>query len=415
MLFFKSQDNKQLAIILLSISIDFCLFTLFITFAHQIIGTIAPNHGFKWAMRLGLILFSISGFTRVIGAVVFSYIENSFYRQKIFYFSTLALSISNVLCGLLPSMDYLGLITPIILLLVRILQGMVIGALIPEGIVFCYINAKPHYRMLTTCLLHFSVGGGFILATIFSLFFDGTILISNWRGCMILCGFLGLIMSWILNRTFSYNSVNRERSYGSKFRSLFIFEKWNMLRLICFTTFLSSGIAVFTYVMPQFLLENYQYSQRQITVSSLLILITAILGVGFAIFADKWVGKRFYVFSGLIFKFWLIFVFHSFSKHNLETITILNATCTFILGFYIAKLPVLLVSSFPVELRYSGVAIVYNLSQGIMFAVSHHLVHWIVLTTHSLEAPSMYIIFFSYISLISLWFMPKKVFYRHLI
>lgn len=412
MVFTDLKTKKQITVILCSLAVDYCLFMIFITFANDIFKNLIPNANSRYSIVISVAFFSAPGFFRFIGAIIFSGLGDSPYRNKIFYFSTVALSVSSLICGCLPTISFLNIFILIILGIIRISNGLFIGAVVPKALIFCYAKVPPKWRILSTCLIHFAEILGFMIAIIFTIIFDDFFQGQGWRIGMLSCGLMGLLVSYMLRLVF-HGEKNVKIANFRALRTVFIGYKWTMFRMICFATFLSSGLSMFFYVMPDFIFEHYGYDLKSFQVSSIFLLFSAFLGIVVGIKLDRLLGKRFYLLSGIVFKFWLAFAFHSFIKNDLLIITLLCSISTFVFGLYVAKLPVMIIGSFPKEVRFIGVAIVYNISFGIMFAVSHRVIHSLIGYSHSLSAPSMYIIFFSYVSIISLWFMPKRIFNMH--
>ncbi len=258
-----------------------------------------------------------------------------------------------------------------------------------------------------------ALGAGLLLAVLSSMISDAYSPTSGWRISLVIVSVLGLILTPLLHGSFEHNKRKPHELNFNALKEIFATHKLCVLRLICFSTFLSSATAVFLYVMPDYLRDYFNFSERDTHISLIFVALSFLLGSICAVFIHKKLGKSFYLVSGLFLKGLLVFVFHSYMHHSLLETTVLNSICIFIFGFFIAKLPALIASSFPSRMRYTGIALVYNISFGVMYAVTQILINWLIVETKSLYMPSMYIIFFSYISLASLWFMSKESFFNY--
>lgn len=409
----KLNMNKNLTLIFSSIILESFQFTLFIILYNEINRDLIPGLNTIWQEFFAITVFLLAGFCRPLGGIIFSGIGDSKKRNQIFYISTITMSITAITLGLLPGAQTLGIVSPILLILLRIVQGLIIGALVPIAMIYCYEKSTPFKRVFTTSLLNIVIGIGYLLAIIFTTIAYPEFQDKVWRIGLLICGLVGAILAYNVRHIFHDELEFRCWANYSSFFYVIKNYKLKSLRLMCFATFLTSGLAVFFYVMPDFLHQYYRYSREQINLSTLCVIGSFMIGLALSTLAHRNLGKSFYVSSGFLFKALLVFVFHAYIKHNLIEITILNSICTFIFGFFMGKLPVMIVSTFKHEVRYAGVSLVYNISFGIMFGISHFLIIWLVNFTKSLYAPSMYIIFFSYISLISLWFMSKECFFNY--
>jgi MFS family permease len=407
------QITKQFALILASVALEYFQFTLFIVLANQVSADLFPTFSAKSHMIFMATIFMVAGCSRPLGGVIFSGIGDSRYRFKLFYWSTLIMALTSIGLGILPTDQGNHHYAALFLLGLRLCQGLFVGATIPEALIYCYEKAPSNRRVLATTLLNFALSLGFLAAIGYSVVANRYWVGLSWRYGLLLCGGLSLLISFGLKDAFPGEVANDKLSYSNL---VVLCREYSnrALILICFATFLTSGIAVFFYVMPSYLHEYFHFPELAIRISSMVVVTSFIAGLVCAVVFHRKVGKNFYISSGFIFKALLVFVFHTYLSRNLFEITLLNSLCTFIFGFFIAKLPVMIISSFPKKIRYAGVSTVYNIGFGLIFAITHYIVLALIHTTRSLYMPSLYIIFFSYISLVSLWFMRKEIFFDYI-
>ncbi|TXI91595.1 MAG: MFS transporter [Neisseriales bacterium] len=406
--------NKRLLLVLSGIVCEYFLFTTFILLSKTISADLLPK-----VSELGHQLFTISvlclaGLSRPLGGILFSSIGDSPMRHRIFNFSSLVMAISSMIIACLPNAIYFGFWAPIILLFIRMCQGIVIGAVIPEAIIYCYEQSDNESKLFTTNLANMATGCGFLLAMLSADFMYIFLDAHSWRYIMFAVSAICLLL-FIMTKSY-FISTTKQKTIPTGFHSIrqvLRLHKWEIIRLFCFGTFLTSGGAVFFYIMPDFLAQYFHYSWPQTRIFGISVVVAYMIGMIVAVFFHECINKNFYISSGFVFKAILVFVFHSYVTHDFYEVVILSSFCCFMFGFFIAKLPVMMIASFPPHLRYAGVSLVYNVSFGIMFGLSQYIIGFLIQKTHSLYMPSMYIIFFSYVSLISLWFMSKDTFYSY--
>ena len=78
------------------------------------------------------------------------------------------------------------------------------------------------------------------------------------------------------------------------------------------------------------------------------------------------------------------------------------------IGIICGRLPVLAASFFPVAVRYTGVAFVFNISFGIIAGCTQMILTWLIKVTGLLWVPALYLSFFALLALIALCFMKPK-------
>ena len=409
---FDFRQNKQLVLVLSSIAFEYYLFTLFIFLAPSISHVLFPLLAPEMSEWFALSIFLIAGFCRPLGSLLFSGIGDGELRHRVFFWATFIMSITCIGLSILPSSHAIGFLSPLLLIGIRMSQGIVVGAAIPEAMIFCYERASKGMKVLASNFVNIAVSFGFLGAIVFALLTHHLFGENTWRAGVAICGFINLLIAYLLRNSFAKQIQFKPINY-QPLKIILKNHKLDLLRLICFASFLTSGTAVFFYIMPSYLHDYFNYSDFTARLSCIISIGGYILGQIVASFLHQKVGKNFYISSGFFFKALLVFVFHTYITHNLIEVICLNTLCCFIFGFFIAKLPVLMINSFPASSRYAGVGLVYNISFGVMFGISHYAVSFLIQLTRSLYMPSMYIVFFSYLSLISLWFMSKTSFIRY--
>ena len=78
---------------------------------------------------------------RPLGALVFGYIGDSFGRRKALIISMLGMSLSTLCIGLLPNYESIGIVAPIVLVIIRMIQGLCIGGEGTGSAIYIYFGA----------------------------------------------------------------------------------------------------------------------------------------------------------------------------------------------------------------------------------------------------------------------------------
>ncbi len=186
-----------------------------------------------------------------------------------------------------------------------------------------------------------------------------------------------------------------------------------ILRFTCFLTFITSLNAFFTTAMP-FYLEHYlNYPEKEVLLLQISLFVCGILGLIIGGIYHSKLGKRLHLTMGILIKIMLYFLFKSYINNNFYTIAILECLCMFGLGLMMSKILNLIYSIFPTSYKLSGITIVYDFSFGLFSGVSVYLSTYLIHQFNNLYIPSMIIVVFSYLSLISLWFTPNSDFFRY--
>ena len=140
---------------------DFILFgSLASVIAQQFFTKVDPATGFIFA----LLSFSAGFIVRPIGALVFGGLGDRVGRKYTFLVTILVMGFATFLVGLLPSYDTIGIAAPIILISLRLLQGLAVGGEYGGAVVYVAEHAPPGRRGYFTSWIQTTATGGFILS-----------------------------------------------------------------------------------------------------------------------------------------------------------------------------------------------------------------------------------------------------------
>lgn len=169
-------------------------FTVYAVFSLAIAKTFFPGDSEFVKLLMSLAVFAVGFATRPIGGILFGYIADKYGRRVSLITSMLGMTIPTFTIGLIPDYSEIGVYAPIILVIMRLLQGLCISGEGAGAAIFIlehYQNLRPGF---TAGIVHSSNIAGTFLATfvgyIIARFF-GDIEFA-WRFAFILGGFMGL-------------------------------------------------------------------------------------------------------------------------------------------------------------------------------------------------------------------------------
>ena len=119
---------------------------------------------------LGLLLvwstFAVGFAFRPIGAVLFGFLGDKLGRKYTFLVTVTLMGIATAGVGLIPTVDQIGVIAPIIVILLRVMQGLALGGEYGGAAIYVAEHAPPEKRGFYTSFIQASVAGGFVLSII---------------------------------------------------------------------------------------------------------------------------------------------------------------------------------------------------------------------------------------------------------
>src|SRR5260221_5831337 len=152
---------------------DFVIFVFFATVTGKLLYAASLPDWVRQVQTFGI--FAAGYLARPIGGVVMAHFGDTRGRKRMFTLSVLLMAIPTLLIGLLPTYQSIGMAAPLLLLLMRVLQGMAIGGEAHGGWVFVAEHAR-RGRVgfavgLLTSGLSFGILLGSLMATFLSLEF----------------------------------------------------------------------------------------------------------------------------------------------------------------------------------------------------------------------------------------------------
>ena len=131
------QDYKTLTLAALGGALEFYDFIIFVFFAAVVGELFFPADIPEWLRQVQTFgIFAAGYLARPLGGIIMAHFGDLVGRKKMFTLSILLMAVPTLAIGLLPTYASMGIIAPLLLLLMRILQGAAIGGEVPGAWVF---------------------------------------------------------------------------------------------------------------------------------------------------------------------------------------------------------------------------------------------------------------------------------------
>ena len=119
---------------------------------------------------LGLLLvwstFAVGFAFRPIGAILFGFLGDKLGRKYTFLVTVTLMGIATAGVGFIPTVDTIGVAAPIIVIVLRVLQGLALGGEYGGAAIYVAEHSPPDQRGYYTSYIQASVAGGFVLSII---------------------------------------------------------------------------------------------------------------------------------------------------------------------------------------------------------------------------------------------------------
>ncbi|AVX89796.1 MFS transporter [Pseudomonas koreensis] len=304
------------------------------------------------AFIFALMAFAAGFIVRPFGALVFGRLGDMIGRKYTFLATIVLMGIATFCVGLLPNYASIGIAAPIILVVLRMLQGLALGGEYGGAATYVAEHAPIGKRGFHTSWIQSTATLGLLLSLLVVLgcrYFTGDQFeVWGWRIPFLLSIVLLGISTWIrlsLHESPAYLKM-KEQGKASKAPIRESFGKWENLKVVLIALFsINAGQAV-TFYAAQFYVLFFltQFLKMDPAVANSLLIISVVIGAPFFIIfgwlSDK-VGRKPVLMLGLLLATALYFpIFKSLAHYanpaidqasRQAPITVLAdpATCTF--------------------------------------------------------------------------------------
>ena len=111
-------------------------FSIYGFFAYAIGQNFFPSHSPATSLIDAFGVFAAGFLMRPLGALVFGHIGDNYGRQRALVLSVVAMAVPTVLIGVLPTYAQVGVIAPVLLVVLRLVQGLSVGGEYTTSVVF---------------------------------------------------------------------------------------------------------------------------------------------------------------------------------------------------------------------------------------------------------------------------------------
>lgn len=319
-------------------------------------------------------VFAAGFVVRPLGGIVFGYIGDRMGRRIALALGIILMAVPTAGIGLLPSYEAIGIAAPLILTVIRLIQGLSLGGEFSGCIAYIVEHSPAEKRGLAGSASFVSMCLGMLLGLIvaqgFTYFLTEEDLMNwGWRVPFVLGLFIGLVGLYIRTHLSESPIYLAAKAKGALSRTPLretIKSYWREM-LMAIAIYINVTAPFFTTTVSiKSYMANLGYEQTQGTLISSIILVTlSIMFPVSAYISDKIGRKPVIVWASvaLVISIYPIFL----ALHTMDyTLAILSQIVfSAIVGIYMGPIPTLLVELFPTRVRFTGVAISYNLSAAI--------------------------------------------------
>ena len=373
-----SLTRSQLKVLSLSALggvLEFYDFIIFIYFAHSIGTLFFPPSMPEWLSQLQTFCIFAAGYlVRPVGGIVMAHFGDTRGRKKMFTLSIFLMALPTLLIGLTPTYADIGIYAPIILLLLRMLQGAAIGGEVPGAWVFVAEHVAPRSISFACAVLTAGLTGGIFLGAMMALaintfYTPPEILQVGWRIPFIAGGVFGIVAVMLrqwLHETPVFQAMQKNLQRNEIPLKRVLREQRPAVILTALVSWvLAASIVTIILMTPTLLQSVFKVSPKIALEANSFATVCLTIGcLVFGALAGKFGVGRVMLFgsAGLILSSLLFFQQMAISHEHLFLLYSVN-------GFFVGVIslaPTIGLLSFPPEVRFSVLSFSYNITYAIL-------------------------------------------------
>lgn len=378
------QDYRTLVLAALGGALEFYDFIIFVFFAVVIGQLFFPPDMPDWLRQLQTFgIFAAGYLARPLGGIVMAHFGDLLGRKRMFMLSIFLMSVPTLAIGLLPTYASIGIWAPVLLLLLRVLQGAAIGGEVPGAWVFVSEHVPPRHVGFACGVLTAGLTGGILLGSLVAtginkLYSPAELLAEGWRVPFIIGGIFGLLSVWLrqwLHETPVFKEMQEKQLLARELplRTVVRDHRSAVVLTMLMTWLLSAAIIVMILMTPT--LVHKLYAIPAATALQANVMATLFLSLGcvvFGAFSDRFGAGRVLI-AGCVLLGFTSMLFYQQMAVAPQNINSLYALCGFAVGV-IGVVPSVAVQAFPSAVRFSGLSFSYNVAYAVFGGLTPVLV-----------------------------------------
>lgn len=387
---------------------DFTIYAFFVPIISQ---QFFPNKNQFISLLVTFGVFALGFLVRPIGAVLFGYIGDHAGRKQALILSMIMMSCPTFLIGILPNYEHFGVAAPLLLIVLRMIQGLAVSGELTTATVFLIEHADKDKRGLAGSLAMSGALAGMVISSLFAssitqLLNETQLASWGWRVPFLIGGIIGFFGVLIRLRSvdptlyIEQEKQTHRHSVAKHVSSL-------SPRVICTGVLLTSIMAISNYFLIAyfhvFLMEYQGLPAKPVmmintVVLSIQMLFTLLMGR-----LSDYIGRKKILGAGIFALIVLVLpIFWLLTRQNLYAAFFGEMLFAMIGGTIAGLIPTTLSEMFDTYHRNTGLSISYNTALAIFGGTTPLIAISLVAYTHQAYAPAFYIMICGTVALLAL-------------
>ena len=396
------RDARTLLLSALGGALEFYDFVVFVFFAIPLSHLFFPPDTAPWLAQLQVFgIFAAGYLARPLGGIVMAHYGDKRGRKRMFTLSVFLMAVPTLAIGLLPVYAQVGVLAPLLLLLLRVVQGIAVGGEVPGAWVFVaeHVPARRIGFACASLTSGLTVGiliGSLVAAAINGRMTPAEVLDYGWRLPFLAGGVFGFFAVWLrrwLSETPVFEAMHARRELASGLPLRRVFERHlpGVALSVLVTWMLTAAIVVLILMTPTLVQSAFHVAPARAFLGNSVASFTLALGCLFYGWLADRLGYARALLAGaiglLVCGYALYFDLQAGAAHFVA----LYALAGFAVGV-VGVVPALMVMAFPPAVRFSGLSFSYNVAYALFGGLTPPLIG-LLMKQFGVLAPAHYVAF----------------------
>ncbi len=391
-------------------TLEFYDFVVFGIFARDIATAIFPGSSPLASLMASFAAFAAGYLARPLGGIVLSHYGDRYGRRRVFLGSLFVMSAATLGMGLVPTHAQWGAAASVLMVTLRLVQGFCLGGELPGALTYV-VETAPRIAPFVCSVVFACVTMGVAAATgvslgVRSLLAPELVAGYGWRIAFVLGG-LGGILSFLLRRRLEESpEFARMRRLASRqpFREVLRTHPAAVGVGIALVAGTACFNGLFFSHLPAYLSGVLRYDPREAVFAQTVGVIAASIGILVTGWLADHVAPRHLLRLGVGLLGVLAYPFYGALDARAVNLTALLVLAGLAAGLTNGAFACLLTDLFPTRVRFTGVALVFNVSFTLFSGTAPLVATTMIREAGSVRAPAFLMVACSLLALAgSLW------------
>ncbi|MGO4702450.1 MFS transporter [Dyella sp. 2RAB6] len=392
-------DLRTLTLAALGGALEFYDFVVFVFFTKVLGQLFFPADMPPWLAQVQVYgIFAAGYLARPLGGIVMAHFGDRTGRKRMFTLSVFLMALPTLCIGLLPTYAQLGVLAPMLLLLLRVVQGVAIGGEVPGAWVFVAEHAPPGRVGFACAGLTSGLTAGILIGSLVAAGISGmgpeNVLAYAWRWPFILGGVFGFFAVWLrrwLSETPVFAQMRERKELASELPLKRVMSEYlgGVLLSMLVTWMLTAAVVVVILMTPTLAQSSFHLPQTVAfhgnSLAALMLCFGCIAG-GVAV--DRF-GRGWSLLVGSAALLVTTYLLYRDLAQGAQHFMLLYALAGLSVGV-VGVVPAVMVAAFPPAVRFSGLSFSYNIAYAVFGATTPPLIAYLAVKLGAM-APAHYV------------------------